>query len=104
MEERYKAYRVLAKALVLLNLYDALFTSVWVLSGLATEANPLMNYLIDKNILLFIATKLTLVNFGIWIVWQNINNFFARLSICLSFTIYFLICLFHTAVSVLYLI
>lgn len=103
MEKQYKAYRMLAKALIILNVYDALFTSIWVLSGLATEANPLMSVLLEKNVCLFILTKLLLVNLGIWIVWQNLNNFLARLSICLSFAIYFIVCLFHTIVSVAYL-
>jgi fatty acid desaturase len=104
MEERYKVYKTLIKALVLLNLYDAIFTSIWVISGLATEANPLMSLLIEQNVLLFIATKLTLVNLGIWIVWQNIGNLFARLSVFLSFAIYFFVCVFHTIVSLLYII
>ena len=104
MEEKYYRYKTLAKSLVVLNVYDAVFTSIWVLSGLATEANPLMNLLIETNVLLFIVVKLLLVNFGIWIVWQNIQNILARLSICLTFTIYLLTCLFHTFVSVMYLL
>ena len=104
MSGEYQGHKKLAKALVLLNLYDALFTVTWVLSGMATEANPLMKVLIETNVFLFVITKLILVNLGVWIVWQNLKHPLARLSICFSFGVYLCVCIFHTAVSVIHLL
>ena len=103
MLKNKQTYHNLAKALVFLNLYDALCTSIWITLGLAIEANPLMRILIEQNLVLFLSVKLLLVNLGIWLVWRNIENIYARLSVLICFIAYAAVCIFHTAVSIFYL-
>jgi len=53
-----------AKALIVLNLLDAVFTLYWIRAGLATEWNTLMRDLVVENAFAFVAVKLALVSLG----------------------------------------
>ena len=59
---------ILLPALVILTLVDLAATVYWVSSGLATEANPLLEAAIQKSFLFFAITKIALVYFGIFIL------------------------------------
>tara|TARA_B100000427_G_scaffold250125_1_gene213350 strand:- start:119 stop:448 length:330 start_codon:yes stop_codon:yes gene_type:complete len=92
------------KCLVVLNLYDAICTFVWVTSGLAEEANPLMATLLDLSPLYFMLVKMTLVNFGIWLIWQNQQHVFAKFATIPAFVLYALVALKHTVYIAMYML
>jgi hypothetical protein len=96
---RWLSQNILRKALkclVVLNLYDAICTFIWVTSGLAKEANPLMATLLDLSPFCFMLAKMILVNFGIWLIWQNQQHVFAKFTIIPTFALYALVALKHT--------
>jgi hypothetical protein len=87
------------KSIVVLNLADALLTSIWVMLGIASEANPIMRTLLDCNILSFVVTKLILVNFGCYLISRLSKfkiSFFASL-ICA--VVYYSIMIIHLKIA-----
>ncbi len=95
-----KTMELALKGLVVLNIYDAACTLIWVLGGYAQESNPLMRSLLELNVFSFVITKILLVNFGIWLVWQNRELLFAKLAIIPAFVLYLYVCLGHTIFSI----
>ena len=49
---------------------DAIFTILWLSTGLAIESNPFMGLLIDKSHLLFVAVKMTLTYMSVFILYK----------------------------------
>lgn len=60
----------LLATLLILNLLDGMLTLISVLSGFATEANPLMNELIARGPVSFMIGKLLVVSLSIWLLWR----------------------------------
>jgi hypothetical protein len=69
------------RALLVLNLADALFTLAWVQSGLASEANPVMAGAIDLGPAIFILSKIGLVSLAVLLLWRNRTRLSARLAL-----------------------
>jgi hypothetical protein len=59
-----------AGVIIVLNLLDAMFTLVYTRSGLATEANPLMDQVLAASPVLFMLAKLSLVSLGVLVLWR----------------------------------
>ncbi len=57
------------RLIVLLNLLDALYTTFWVVKGLAVEANPLMAGALMLSPQLFVLSKLALVSLSVYVLW-----------------------------------
>ena len=85
----------IVKAVLVLNLLDALFTLVWVRSGLAREANPLIDQLANEHAVGFVLVKLALVSLGSWLLWQHRERPAAVIAIVAAFLTYYLILLYH---------
>ncbi len=85
----------IVKAVLVLNLLDALFTLVWVRSGLAREANPLIDQLANQHAVGFVLVKLALVSLGSWLLWQHRERPAAVIAIVAAFLTYYLILLYH---------
>ena len=85
----------IVKAVLILNLLDALFTLVWVRSGLAREANPLIDPLVNEHAVGFVLVKLGLVGLGSWLLWQHRERPAAVIAIVAAFLAYYLILLYH---------
>lgn len=68
-------------ALLVLNLFDAVFTLGWVESGLATEANPVMAGALELGPGLFILSKIALVGFASLLLYRNKESGMARLAL-----------------------
>jgi hypothetical protein len=92
--QHYRWLLGIAKAVLLLNLLDALFTLYWVYSGLAREANPLLDDLL-RHPVLFMAVKLTLVSGGSWLLWIHRNKPLAVIAVFIAFLTYYFILLVH---------
>lgn len=61
---------LVASAVVVLNLLDAIFTLTYTSSGVATEANPVMDHALDSGPLMFMVVKLSLVSFAVLFLWH----------------------------------
>ncbi|MCC7000441.1 MAG: hypothetical protein IT370_37935 [Deltaproteobacteria bacterium] len=80
--------RTLVSAVVVMNLLDAVFTLIWVTSGQAVEANPLMAAALERSPLWFMVSKLTLVSFGVFILWRARARRMAVGALALSLVAY----------------
>jgi hypothetical protein len=85
----------IVKAVLVLNLLDALFTLVWVRSGLAREANPLIEQLVNEHAVGFVVVKLALVGLGSWLLWNRRGQPGAVIAIFTAFFVYYLVLLYH---------
>jgi hypothetical protein len=65
-----RTYGLLVLAVVAANFTDAVLTLTWVEMGIAAEANPLMDALLQIGSEPFLAVKFTLVNLGAYLLWQ----------------------------------
>ena len=70
-------------------------TIAWVESGRATEINPLMDLLIGIHPVLFMVTKILLVNLGALLLWRFRERTMAVGSLYLCLTAYSLLMLYH---------
>ena len=93
--EHYRWLHGIVKALLVLNLFDALFTLYWVRSGHATEANQLLAGLVEEHAVLFVLVKTTLVCGGSWLLWLKRDRAFAVVSIFVVFLAYYGVLLMH---------
>ena len=80
---------------LVLNLLDAVFTLVWVGSGLAEEANPLLAEVVRASPVGFMLAKLGLVSFGSWVLWRQRRRPSAVVAIFAAFLVYYLLLLYH---------
>lgn len=93
--EQFRWLQGIVKAVLILNLLDALFTLVWVRSGLAREANPLIDQLASENAVGFVLVKLGLVGLGSWLLWHRRQRPVAVVAIVMAFLVYYLVLLYH---------
>ena len=93
--EHFRWLHGIVKAVLVLNLLDALFTLVWVRAGLAREANPLVDQLVNENAVGFVLVKLGLVGLGSWLLWQRRQRPFAVIAIVADFLAYYFVLLYH---------
>ncbi len=87
----------LAYVLTILILFDLIATLYWVHSGLATEANPIMNFYFEQSSFLFIFVKLSLSFSGISILYffrKRFRKVILKTLLGLNF-IYIGVCLYH---------
>lgn len=85
----------IVRAVVILNLGDAIFTLWWIHAGLATEANTFMRDLVDRGALPFVLGKIVLVSFGAVFLWLRRAHALAVIAIFISFLMYYLVLLYH---------
>jgi hypothetical protein len=91
-------YGVIA-AIVILNLLDAVLTIYWVHTGLADEANPLLQVLVSHHAVLFIAMKIVLGAVGAWLLWQHRHRAFAVIGAFSVFVAYYAVFLQHVRLA-----
>jgi hypothetical protein len=85
----------IVKGTLILNLLDALFTLVWVIAGLAREANPLLDHLLLDHPVAFVVVKLSLVSLGSLLLWRYRSRPLAVVAIFVSFLAYYALLLVH---------
>lgn len=83
--------------LIILIFIDLVATLGWVLSGLASESNPLMRYFLSFSPLLFVMVKLSLSFVGVYILYIFRKRFRKMIFYsCLGLTfVYMLVALHH---------
>jgi len=93
--EHFRWLQGIVKAVLVLNLLDALFTLLWVRSGLAREANPLIDQLVNENAVGFVLFKVGVVGLGSWLLWRRRQRPIAVIAIVAAFLVYYLVLLYH---------
>lgn len=85
----------LVATIFVFNALDGLLTIAWVTTGLAQEANPLMDPLLAFHPALFMVAKLTLVGLGSLLLWRHRTKPSAVIGIVGLFMAYYLLLLYH---------
>ena len=85
----------IVKAVLVLNLVDAVFTLAWVHFGLAREANTLIDELVNEHTVAFVLVKMALVGLGSWLLWLHRTRPAAVIGIFTVFLAYYLVVLYH---------
>jgi len=93
--QHYRWLGNILKSVLVLNLLDAIFTLAWVRAGLAREANPLIDSLVQQHALGFVAVKLSLVAMGYWLLWRWRQRPVAIVGIFAAFLAYYWVLLYH---------
>jgi hypothetical protein len=93
--EQYRWLLSILKALLLLNLLDAIFTLWWVGTGVAVEANALLRDLVVDHPVRFVLAKLGLVSLGSLLLWRLRQHPLAVIAIFGAFFVYYLVLLHH---------
>lgn len=81
--------------LVVLNLLDAAFTSLFLRAGLATEANPLMRAAWKASPMTFLTVKIALVSLGAIGLWLGRRHLVPTLALTFSLAIYACVVGYH---------
>lgn len=84
-------------AILVLNLFDALFTLAFLQLELAEEANPLMSFAYRNSPLGFVLIKLAMVQLGIMILHLNRRFRAAQYALNLGAAVYACIVCYHVA-------
>ncbi len=85
----------IVKAVLVMNLLDAVLTLLWVQSGFATEANPLIAEIVEEHAVLFVVSKLSLVSLGTALLWRHRHRPLAVVGIFAAFMVYYAVFLYH---------
>lgn len=93
--EHFRWLRGIVKALLVLNVLDAILTIAVISSGQADEANPLMAGLVHREPVFFAFVKILLVSLGSYLLWQLRQRAFAVCAIFVAFLAYYFVLLYH---------
>ena len=80
---------------LILNVLDAVLTFIWVYTGKAEEANPVLKELVQNDPGLFMAVKFLLVGLGSILLWRQRKRPIAVVAIFVGFLVYYFILLYH---------
>ena len=81
--------------LLVFNLLDGVFTLISVLAGVAVEANPLMDQLLEVGPVAFMVGKVLIVSLGIGLLWRLRQRKFALIGSVGTCVVYFFVCVWH---------
>ncbi len=87
--------RKLVAVTLVLNLIDAVLTLVWLETGQAVEANPVMNALLQIGPVAFVLGKIALVSIGSIFLWRRRYHTLSVVGIFVAFLTYYFILLYH---------
>lgn len=98
-EEVASRYGVALKVLLLLNALDAVFTSWWVAAGWATEANPVMAWVLEYGLAAFIFVKLGIGMAATLVLKPHGHRLIARVGVAAALLAYAAIAFIHLQAS-----
>lgn len=104
LNEPWQAHEIhgLLGSIFIFNAADALCTIVWLESGLATEANPLLAWMFAFHPALFFVAKMTLVALGLVLLARYRHHALARGGAYLLFMLFTLLICYHIAGGILF--
>lgn len=85
----------LIKSVLILNLFDAVMTVVWVSDRDAREANPLLYDLPAEHPVFFVLFKTGMVSAGTFLLWRHRDRPLAVVSIFVAFLTYYFLLAWH---------
>ena len=100
--DRGRRWRLLGwvvRAVVVLNLLDAVLTLLWVNTGIAVEANALLSDLVETNALAFMVVKLSLVSLGLLLLWRQRERKLAVAGLMIAFVAYNSLLVYHLGIA-----
>ena len=83
------------KAILVMNVLDAILTIYWISAHKAVEANPLLAELAHSHPLRFVTVKLALVSLGSGLLWRLRRNPLAVIGIFAAFLGYYFLLVYH---------
>lgn len=90
--------------IAIFNLFDAIFTHMFIKLGLVKEINPCMSFLINISPTLFLIIKIGIVNILIYLVWKYRHKLsFSSASIGIAFVFYLVLVLYELGLAMLYI-
>lgn len=93
--QHFRWLQGIVRAVLALNLADAVFTLVWIRGGLAAEANPLLRELAHRHPFVFVAAKTALVGLASLLLWRQRQRPLAVVCIFVAFLVYYGLLLAH---------
>ncbi len=93
--QHYRWLELVVKALLILNVIDAVMTVAWIYSGHAVEANPLLAELAHERPIVFVIVKTSLVSLGSWLLWRQRRQPLAVVAIFGVFLAYYFLVIYH---------
>ena len=93
--EHYRWLRGVIISILVLNILDAVFTMVWIETGVATEANPLLRTLVNEYPLGFVLVKTALVSAGCYLLWKFRSRATSIVGVFIAFLVYYFLLLYH---------
>ena len=81
--------------LVLLNIFDLICTLMEVRAEVATEANPVMDFFLQKGECWFILAKMLLFNSGLFYLWVKREFMFSVVAVMLTLLLYISVTVIH---------
>lgn len=91
------AFEFALQAVLVLNLADAVLTSWWVSTGWATEANPLMNQVLELGVGPFLLTKAILGMTAVVILKAHRTHVLSRIGVVAILAVYLGVIGLHVA-------
>lgn len=85
----------IVKAVLVLNVVDAMFTIGWVWFGFGAEANPVLARQVAEQPVWFAVAKLSLVGLGTLLLWRYRQRPLAVIAIFAIFVVYYGIAAYH---------
>jgi cytochrome bd-type quinol oxidase subunit 2 len=95
MKTSRRIIEIAAAALIVLNLLDAIFTLLWVESGIASEGNPIMDRAMTHGPIGFMVIKLALVSLCVLLLWRLRHRRAAAVSLVTCAIAYSAVMLVH---------
>jgi hypothetical protein len=87
-------YKIIA-AILVMNTADAILTMWWIYTKQATEANPVMELLVNEHPVTFVLAKLSLVFLGCLLLLRNRTRPLATIGIFAAFLLYYFVLIYH---------
>ena len=93
--EHFRWLKGVIWTMLVLNVIDGALTLIWVSTGRATEANPLLAILAHEYPVLFVLVKFTLVGMGSYLLWRYRKHPGSVVGIFVAFLAYYFVLLYH---------
>lgn len=90
---------LVAPAIVLLNIFDALLTLMWVHADVAEEANVLWGDMVAQQPFGFVLVKLLVVTAGVWFLYRFRHLRLARVGLMVAFAAYATVFAWHLTIA-----
>jgi len=90
---KIKVLHIVLISIMILNIFDGVFTTYWVESEKATEANPLMEVLVESPVQ-FMVVKISLVSLGVLLLWRLKNKRPKSILVCSFILLLLFSCIF----------